>query len=48
MKQKSKLGLRWKDVNWTYVQKRVFRYQQRIYSASYEDRREKLKYLQRK
>jgi len=49
MKQESKSTLSWKDVKWTYQkQKRVFRYQQRIYSASYKNQREKLKYLQRK
>lgn len=48
MKPKSKSTLSWKDVVWSKVHKRVFRYQQRIYSASLRNQTEKVKYLQRK
>lgn len=49
MSLKLKPKLSWKDVNWAnQIRKRVFRYQQRIYSASLQNQNEKVKYLQNK
>ena len=48
LKLNSKSKLSWKDVNWIKVRKRVFPCQRRIYSASLQNQKIKVKGLQDK
>lgn len=41
-------NLVWKDIDWTLVQKRVYRYQRRIYKASNENNLRKIKAIQKR